>query len=103
MEVFTTEHPLASRTSWSERWPKLSFACSTVFLALIFTPCVYGFLLYLQSTDEVQCTDDPPWPQTQSDFIWGISVIFLIGLLCACSLVLLYRFWLLCRKTRCAA
>lgn len=90
--------------SLSERWPKLSFVCSSLFLALILTPFVYGYVLYSAVTDEVQCTDDPPLPETWADFRWEISFVFLLCLCCACFFVLLYRVYrlwsLYFRKTR---
>lgn len=70
-----------------------TFAWTSLFLALIFTPIVYGYGLYLELTDDVQCTDDPPLPQTWAEFVFEISVVFLICLVCACLLVFFWRFF----------
>ena len=93
MSIFTTEHPLTSQPSWFDRreFPLLSFACSTVVLALIFTPLILAGL-YFYLTSDIGA-EQRPFPDPWFDLAVGIAFSFAIGLFCASLVVLIYR-WL---------
>jgi hypothetical protein len=93
MNRFVAEHPMASQPSCfdAKEYPKLSFVYSAFVVALVFTPFIYGFPLYSALTDEVQCTDEPPFPQSWTDFICEVGSVFLLCLICASLFVASYR------------
>jgi hypothetical protein len=103
MSRFTTEHPLGSQPSLfdAKKYPKLSFVCSSLVLALTLTPFLYGYGIYCALTDGVICTDEPPLPNSWADFFWEVSELFLFCLFCACLFVSAYRLLSWCyRKVR---
>ena len=53
MNIFTTDHPMASRSSWSDakEHPVLSIFCSVLLLAPILTPVVIWSLYVSLTTD----------------------------------------------------
>ena len=53
MSPFTTEHPLAPKSSWldAREHPRLSFLCSTVLLALVLAPFILVRLYYYAISD----------------------------------------------------
>ena len=90
MNIFTTDHPMASHPSWSDakQHPVLSILYSVLLLGPILTPVVI-WRLYVYFTSDIGA-DNPvpdPWPA----FAWMIILAFTISLVCAFPRVLLYR------------
>jgi hypothetical protein len=97
MNIFTTDHPMASRSSWSDakEHPVLSIFCGVLLLAPILTPVVIWSLYVYFTTDigaEGPISD--PWPA----LAWMIIFAFTISLISAFPLVLLYRLSARCWK-----
>ena len=98
MNPFTTEHPLASKSSWfdAREHPKLSFICRTFVLALIFTP--FGLVrLYHYAIRDIGAEPNP-FPEPSWILFWGTVIAFVFSLLCAFPVVYLRR--LAARKWR---
>jgi hypothetical protein len=99
MNIFTTDHPLVSQTSRFDagKRPWISLLCSASVLALILTPLVYGFILYDAFTDGVECTDEPPFPGSWTEFLLAGAAVLVFCFVCASLLLSGYRllqfFW----------
>ena len=93
MNIFTAEHPLCAQPSCFDRdhYPILSLACRAVVSALLVAPVLYGIVLLLAFTDDVQCTDEPPFPQSWTELVWGAGAVFLLCVILAFVLVLIAR------------
>lgn len=91
MNPFTTDHPLAAKSSWfdTHEHPVLSFVCSTLLLTFIFTPIVLVRLYYWAITDIG--TEPNPFPQPWWALFWGMVVAFVLSLFGAVPAVLLLR------------
>ena len=98
MNVFTTDHPLASQSSWfdTRAHPLLSFVCNTVVLALILTPLVLVRLYYYAISDIG--AEPNPFPEPWKALFMGSVLAFAVSLVGAFPVVLLYR--LFARKWR---
>jgi hypothetical protein len=98
MSIFTTDHPLTSQPSWfdTRAFPLLSFVCSVFVAALIFTPFILAGLYFYLISDIG--AEPRPFPDPWFDLAVGISVSFVIGIICASPVVLVYR--LLARNWR---
>jgi hypothetical protein len=92
MSIFTTDHPLTLQPSWFDRraHPVLSFACSVILLAVIFTPAIV-FSLYCWLTSDIGA-EARPFPDPWFDLVVGVCISFVAGIFCASSVVLIYRF-----------
>jgi hypothetical protein len=91
MNPFTTDHPLASRSTWfnAQDHPRLSFVCNTSILALILTPFVLQ-RLYDYAISDIGAEPNP-FPQPWWALFWGSVIAFVISIVCAFSVVWLYR------------
>jgi hypothetical protein len=90
MNPFTTDHPLASKTSWfdTREHPALSFVCNSFVLALILTPFLL-YRLYLFAISDIGADD--PGPLFSWALFPGSVVVFVLSLFAAFPLVLLSR------------
>jgi hypothetical protein len=97
MNPFTTDHPLASKTSWfdTREHPALSFVCYLFVLALILTPFLL-YRLYLCAISDIGADD--PLPQLVWALSWGSLIAFILSLFAAFPVVLLFR--LLAKRRR---
>ena len=97
MNIFTTDHPMTSRSPCSDpkEHPFVSFVCSVFLLAPLITPFVI-WRLYVYLTSDMGAEGPPPdpWLALASLVIFA----FAVSLLCAVQLVLLYRFAARCWK-----
>jgi hypothetical protein len=90
MNPFTTDHPLASKTSWfdTREHPALSFICSVFVLALVLTPFLL-YRLYLYAISDIGADDPAPL------FWWalfpGSVIAIVLSLFAAFPVVLLFR------------
>jgi hypothetical protein len=91
MNIFTTEHPLASKPSRfdTKEHPLLSFVCSAFILALILTPLVL-ICLYCYTISDIGA-EPTPFPDPWLAFVVGSAVAFVLNLICAFPVVLAYR------------
>jgi hypothetical protein len=91
MSIFTTDHPLTLQPSWFDRraHPFLSFFCSVVVLAVIFTPMILASL-YFWLTSDIGA-EPRPFPDPWFDLAVGICVSFVVAIFCASPVVLIYR------------
>ena len=98
MNPFTTDHPLASRTSRFDMrdHPALSFLGSVFFLALFLTPLIL-YRLYLYAVSDIGAEPNP-FPQPWWALFWGSVIAFVLSVVCALPVVLAYR--LFARKWR---
>ena len=71
MNIFTTEHPMASQSSWfdTKEHPRLSFICRTFVLAMILAPFVFVRLYYYAISDIG--AEPKPFPQPWWCFFMG--------------------------------
>src|SRR5215831_12060088 len=97
MNPFTTDHPLASKSSWFDmrEHPRLSFICSTVWVALILAPlALVG--LHCYAIDDIGAGPDPFF-ETLWGLFWASAIAFLfavcgaVPIVCLCRLLL--RTW----------
>jgi hypothetical protein len=90
MNVFTTEHPLASQASCFDPWrhPVFSYWCSLLVAALALLPLVLWLGLYALANDDAPSTDDHT---TLTDLLMGTAVSFGFCLLCAFVIVSVHR------------
>jgi hypothetical protein len=93
MNIFTTDHPLVSQASCfdARKHPWISLLCRANVLALILTPLVYGFILYDAFTDGVECTDEPPFPGSWTEFLLAGAAVLVFCFVCALLLASGYR------------
>jgi hypothetical protein len=98
MNPFTTDHPLAPKSSWldAREHPRRSFLCTTVLLALIFAPFIL-VRLYQYAVSDIGAEPNP-FPDPWRALFWGGTIAFLIGLFTAIPFVCLCR--LLMRRRR---
>lgn len=91
MNPFTTDHPLASKSSWfdAHEHPTLSFLCSTLVLALVLAPLVLVSLYYYSVSDIG--AEPNPFPQPWWALFWGSVMAFVLSLACAFPIVSLRR------------
>ena len=90
MNVFTTDHPMAAQPSLldAKTHPFLSFVSSSLLLALLLTPLIlYGLYQYAMS----DIGADNPFPEPAWALLMGSILAFILGLFCACKLLLTYR------------
>jgi len=90
MNIFATDHPMASQSSWSDakEHPVLSILCSVFLLGPILTPVViWRFYVYFTSGIGADNPFPNPWPA----LAWIMLFSFTISLVCAFPLVLLFR------------
>jgi len=88
MNVFSTEHPMASQPSCfdAQEYPWASFFCSILVVALLLWPLLAGFVLYSIGNDDAATPEDSP------DSVLGfISAVFTLSLLLAFGVVSAYR------------
>ena len=88
MNVYTTDHPMASQSSCfdAKEYPWRSFFCSIVVLALVLLPLLAGLALYLIASDEMFTQEDLP-----PSVIEFIATIFAWCLFLALGCVSVYR------------
>jgi len=91
MNPFTTDHPLASQSSWfdTRAHPVLSFVCSTFVLALISTPLVLVSLYDWYMSD--MGAEPNVFPHLGWALLAGSAISFLICFLGTLPVVLLIR------------
>ena len=79
MNPFTTDHPLAPKSSWldAREHPRLSFLCSTVLLALIFAPFILVRLYYYAISDIG--AEPTPFPDPWWALLCGGIIAFLLS------------------------
>ena len=90
MNVFTTDHPMAAQPSLldAKTHPFLSFVSSSLLLAILLTPLIlYGLYQYAMS----DIGADNPFPEPAWALLMGGILAFILGLFCACKLLLTYR------------
>jgi hypothetical protein len=90
MNIFTTDHPMASGPSWfdAKEYPRLSFVLSVLVITLILAPLVLIRLYYSVMSD---IGADNPFAEPWLDLGLGFVVALVLSLPCACSVVLLSR------------
>jgi len=97
MNIFTTDHPMTSQSSWSDakKHPVLSLLSSAFLLAPILAPLVI-WRLYVYFTSDIGAEGPlpDPWPALACMIIFASA----ISLFCAFPLVLLYRMFARCWK-----
>jgi hypothetical protein len=97
MNPSTTDHPLASRSSWfdTREHPRLSFLCSTLLVALALAPFVLVRLYYYAISDIG--AEPNPFLQPWWALFWGSVIAFFFGVCAAIPVVwvgrLLLRAW----------
>jgi hypothetical protein len=91
MNIFTTEHPLASQPSWfdTKEHPLLSFVCSVFVLALTLTPLVLA-RLYFYAISDIGA-EPTQFPEPRWALFMGSVLAFALSLVCAFAVVLAYR------------
>lgn len=91
MNVFEAEHPLVSHPSrpGKKTRPILTFVCSSVLLAVFFTPFVFVHLYNLAISDIG--AEPTPFPEPVRAFIIGVLFAFAISFIAAVPLVLIFR------------
>jgi len=91
MNPFTTDHPLASQSSWFDirEHPKLSFLCTAVSVALILAPCIL-ICLYRYVMSDIGAEPNP-FPEPWRALLWGGVVAFVIAICAAIPIVWLGR------------
>ena len=93
MNVFATDHPLVSQSpSWFDvrAHPRLSFVCSSSWLALLLAPLVLARLYYYAISDTG--AEPNPFPQPWWALFFGSVLAFALSYLFTCPAVLVYRF-----------
>jgi hypothetical protein len=97
MNIFTTDHPITSRSPCSDpkEHPFVSFVCSVLLLAPLITPFVI-WRLYVYLTSDMGAEGPPPDPCLALASL--IIFAFAVSLICAVPLVLLYRLSARCWK-----
>lgn len=90
MNVFTTDHPLASQPSWfdAKAHPVLSYFCGVFLLALLLAPLIL-FGLYEYAMTDIGA--DNPFPEPGWALLMGSIWAFVLGLFCAGPLLLAFR------------
>jgi hypothetical protein len=90
MNVFTTDHPMASQSSWfdAKAHPVLSYFCGVFLLALLLSPLIL-FGLYEYAMTDIGA--DNPFPEPGWALLMGSILAFILGFFCACPLLLTYR------------
>jgi ABC-type phosphate transport system permease subunit len=98
MNPFTTDHPLAARSSWfdTREHPVLSFVCSSVVLALMLAPFVLH-RLYLYAISDIGAEPNP-FPQPWWALFWGSVIAFVLSLFVAVPVVFLFRLFIRRRR-----
>ena len=88
MNVFTTDHPMASQPSCfdAREYPWASFFYRILVVALLLLPLLAGFVLYSIGNDDAVTPEDSPG--SVLEFITGV---FALSLLLAFGIVLAYR------------
>jgi hypothetical protein len=91
MNVFTTDHPLASGSSWfdTKEHPRLSFVCSAVLWAMILTPFVV-VRLYNYAISDIGAEPNP-FPEPFWALVVGSVLAFTISLVCVSPFLWVYR------------
>lgn len=92
MSIFTTDHPLMTQPSWfdARAFPALSFFCTSILLALAFTPLILASLYFWLTSDigaESKPFGDHPWLL----LLIGSIFSFVVGFICASFVVAIYR------------
>jgi hypothetical protein len=90
MNVFTTDHPMASQPSCfdAKAHPVLSYFGGVVLLALLFWPLML-FGLYEYAMTDIGA--DNPFPEPGWALLMGSILAFVLSLISACPLLLVYR------------
>ncbi|HLH55414.1 MAG TPA: hypothetical protein VKY92_17565 [Verrucomicrobiae bacterium] len=90
MNIFTTDHPMASGPSWldAKEYPRLSFVLSVLLITLILAPLVLIGLYYWVMSD---IGADNPFGEPWLDLGLGFVVALVPSLPCACVVVFLSR------------
>jgi len=88
MNVFTTDHPMASQPSCfdPQEYPWASFFYSILVVALLLLPLLAGFVLYSIGNDGAVTPEDSP--DSVLEFITGV---FALSLFLAFGIVSAYR------------
>jgi hypothetical protein len=92
MNVFTTDHPMMSQTSWfdAKEHPRLSFICSVAVLALALSPFVLFWFCDYVVNDGDNTTPEAA-PEGWCVLTLGSLLAYAIGLVCAAPVVWIYR------------
>ena len=100
MNIFTTDHPLNSASSWfdSKEYPRLSFVCCGFVLALLLTPLVLVQLYYYAISDIG--AEPTPFPDPWLAFAVGSVLAFAISMSFASLAVLGFRVFARIRHRR---
>ena len=90
MNVFTTDHALASHPSWfdPEPHPFLYLVSSAFALALLLTPLIL-WRLYCCATSDIGAEPNP-FPNPWLCLAWGTAFAIVLSMLCAMPAVLLF-------------
>ena len=91
MNVFTTDHPLVSQTSWfdTKAHPVLSLVCNAFTFAVVLTPFVLVGLCCCAMSD--MGGEPEPFPELWMALVLGSVLAFGISLVGAVPIVLAYR------------
>ena len=91
MNIFETEHPMDSQSSWFDRrkHPKLSFVCSTFLLAAVIAPVIL-VCLYFWAISDIGAEPNP-FPEPLRAFTISVIFAFIVSFVLAALLVLIYR------------
>jgi hypothetical protein len=93
MNLFTTDHPLTSQPSWFDvkAHPVLSAVCKIMVIAMALTPLIL-LGLYNYAISDIGAEPEP-FPDPWLSLTIGSLVSFIIGLICASTIVAVYRWF----------
>ena len=94
MNVFSTDHPLASQPSWfdAKTFPVRSWLLSAVVLAAVGAPILLGLVIYSDLSEAFQIDTTPaPFPQSLDDWLGAITGSFILCLVAALILIAVAR------------
>jgi hypothetical protein len=92
MNIFTTDHSLASQPSWfdAKAHPRLSLICSAFVLALLLTPLAL-VRLYCYAVSDIGA-EPTPFPDPWLALIAGLGLAFGFSIVGASFLLFVFRF-----------
>ncbi len=103
MNVFTTDHPLTSQTSWfdARTYPVRSFICRVLLFTLISAPVIL-VALYYYDRNEIGAEPDPS-SDPYMEFVVGGVISIVLGFILSFVIVSAHRLYVRIWKSRSAA